>query len=119
MADLFGGQCVLVVVGEGEHVRADFVVQPQVQLELTVDTFTRWQDEQFVFTATDARDNAGTSVNPNQLEIYNTEHPNAPGIPVNLRATTLAGGHITGCFFRDLERAMRVRTRAGRLASAS
>jgi carbon monoxide dehydrogenase subunit G len=32
---------------------------------------------------------------------------------------TLAGGHITGCFFRDLERAMRVRTRAGRLASAS
>lgn len=49
---------------------------------------------QFVFTATDARDNAGTSVNPNQLEIYNTEHPNAPGIPVNLRATTLAGGHI-------------------------
>jgi carbon monoxide dehydrogenase subunit G len=27
---------------------------------------------------------------------------------------TVAGGHITGCFFRDLERAMRARTRAGR-----
>jgi hypothetical protein len=49
---------------------------------------------QFVFSATDARDNTGSSVNPNQLEIYNTEHPNAPGIPVNLRATTLAGGHV-------------------------
>ncbi len=26
---------------------------------------------------------------------------------------TLAGGHITGCFFREFERAMRNRTRAG------
>ena len=32
---------------------------------------------------------------------------------------TLAGGHITGCFFRDLERAIRARSRAGRWASAS
>ena len=32
---------------------------------------------------------------------------------------TLAGGHITGCFFRDLERAMRCRSRAGWLASAN
>ena len=31
---------------------------------------------------------------------------------------TVAGGHITGCFFRDLERAMRTRRRAG-LASRS
>jgi carbon monoxide dehydrogenase subunit G len=30
---------------------------------------------------------------------------------------TIAGGHITGCFFRDLERALRARSRAG-LASA-
>lgn len=49
---------------------------------------------QFVFSATDARDNTGASVTPNQLEIYNTEHPNAPGIPVNLAATTLSGGRI-------------------------
>ena len=27
---------------------------------------------------------------------------------------TVAGGHITGCFFRDLERAMRVRSRQSR-----
>ncbi len=26
---------------------------------------------------------------------------------------TVAGGHITGCFFRDLERAVRARSRAG------
>ena len=26
---------------------------------------------------------------------------------------TVAGGHITGCFFRDFERAMRARSRAG------
>jgi hypothetical protein len=26
---------------------------------------------------------------------------------------TVAGGHITGCFFRDLERAVRARTRPG------
>ena len=26
---------------------------------------------------------------------------------------TIAGGHITGCFFRDFERAMRARSRAG------
>jgi|GEM_PF-1556707 len=49
---------------------------------------------QFVFGALDTRDNTGSSITPNQIEIYNTEHPNAPGIPVNLRATTLSGGHI-------------------------
>lgn len=49
---------------------------------------------QFVFGALDTRDNIGSSITPNQIEIYNTEHPNSPGIPVNLSATTLAGGHI-------------------------
>lgn len=41
-----------VIVGEGDHVHAYFVVEPQVQLNLAVDVYTRWQDEQFVFTAT-------------------------------------------------------------------
>ncbi len=49
---------------------------------------------QFVFSATDERNNVGSSVTPNQLEMYNTEHPNAPGVPVGLKATTLAGGKI-------------------------
>ena len=49
---------------------------------------------QFVFSSRDGRDNLGSTVTPNQIEIYNTEHPDAPGIPVNLRATTLAGGDI-------------------------
>jgi hypothetical protein len=49
---------------------------------------------QFVFSSRDGRDNLGSTVTPNQIEIYNTEHPDAPGIPINLRATTLAGGDI-------------------------
>ena len=41
-----------VIIGAGEHARARFVVEPEVELDLTVDVHTRWQDELFVFTAT-------------------------------------------------------------------
>jgi carbon monoxide dehydrogenase subunit G len=43
-------------------------------------------------------------------------HARVGGLVARLGRTplTVAGGHITGCFFRDLERAMRRRTRTGR-----
>lgn len=48
----------------------------------------------FTFSAVDARGNTGASINPSQIEIYNTADPDPPGVPVNLKAVTLAGGRI-------------------------
>jgi hypothetical protein len=45
-----------VLIQQGDHAQADFIIRPQVHLDLTVDVNERWVAEQFIFTATASTD---------------------------------------------------------------
>jgi len=52
---------------------------------------------------------------PGTTALFYDAHARVGGLVARLGQAplTVAGGHITGCFFRDLDRAMRARARAG------
>lgn len=80
-----------VVLAEGDHQRVDFVVEPRVTLDLTVDVFERTLGERFVFTATGATLFEGEL--PGALAI--TLPPGlAPAGPAELTGTLSAGSPL-------------------------
>lgn len=80
-----------VVLAEGDHQRVDFVIEPRVTLDLTVDVFERTLGERFVFTATGATLFEGEL--PGTLAI--TLPPGlAPAGPAELTGTLSAGSPL-------------------------